>query len=105
MTIEDYNKLSNSKNTDNTMPVSIFDLIKKINSKVIDIKDDSKFIIKSNWLIINTDWKWCKGYCMWENDIPSVCSKWEQCKNFWRASTILKKVQDFKNDQVIKDIY
>ncbi len=93
------------KNTDNQLPVSIFDLINRVQANVIDIRDNPDFQIKSSWLIINIDWKWCKGYCMWENEIPNVCWKWEQCLNFWRATKILKKINDFKNEQSLKNMY
>ena len=105
MWLQEPSKLEQTNNTDNKLPVSIFDIIKNVNQEIIDIKNNPQFQIKSSWLIINTDWKWCKGYCIWENEIPNICWKWEQCKNFWRATTILKKINDFKADQSLKNIY
>jgi len=93
------------KNTDKQLPVSIFDLIKEVNQKILNIKDSTSYIIKSSWLIVDIDWKWCKWYCMWENHIPNICWKWEQCKNLWRATKILKKIDEFKNEQNLKNIY
>jgi hypothetical protein len=106
-----YNKKLNSldlskiENTSNKLPVSIYDTIKKINEKIIEIKDNPDFQIKSSWLILDNDWKWCKGYCMWENEIPIICWKWELCNNFARATKQVKKINDFKNSEALKNIY
>ena len=85
--------------------ISVYEISKEVNDEVEKVARSANFIIKSTWLIINTDWKWCKWYCMWDNNIPNICNKWGSCINYKRASETLKRIDDFNREETLRNIY
>lgn len=60
---------------------------------------DSRFIIK------NKNWNWCKWYCeSWKN-IPIICSKWHNCRNFTKSDIISHKIKKIILNETLSNIY
>lgn len=95
--------ISGLKNWDN---ISDLEHVAEITKTAIEVLSQSdNFKVVSSGIIVNTWAKSCKWYCMSTLNIPIVCSKFDNCNNFSRASSINTQL-DFKNHQQnISDIY
>lgn len=71
--------------------------------KFLSKNDDFKVL--SSWLIVNLSSKNCKWYCNSNLWVPLVCSKFENCNNFNRASSIAVELNTYEHRKKLDDIY
>ena len=103
MSDENINQIKDISSIDSVIPIG--ELISEIALKVKKIKSKSHFVIKYSWLIINMKSSWCKWYCMKNDNIPHICNKWESCKNFSKANSIINRISNFKEKELLESLY